>query len=187
MGEFELEPGEVIVRVVRTHVFVLALRLLPFLVLAVLPWALDGFLSFIASTSPDAAKAYASFGFPGHLFALPPRHVAAPRLDRRIRRLHPLLPHDVDHHEHAHHRHQAVRLLQPPGLELHALPRAGHHDGHLRHPRHFPGLRPPFRRGRRARTRISPCRGLANPAGIRDTIMRQVASAHQNNSPFSNV
>ena len=37
MEEFELEPGEVIIKQVRQHIFVLALRLLPFVLLGILP------------------------------------------------------------------------------------------------------------------------------------------------------
>lgn len=37
MEEFELEPGETIIKQVRQHAFVLLLRLLPFVILAILP------------------------------------------------------------------------------------------------------------------------------------------------------
>ncbi len=54
MEEFELEPREVIVKEVRQHLFVLALRVIPLLVLAFLPWILFSALGFFAQMSPDA-------------------------------------------------------------------------------------------------------------------------------------
>lgn len=67
MEEFELEPGEEVVTNVRTHPFVLIIRLLPFIFLAFVPWLASGFLSFFASASPEAAGAFTGFNLPAHL------------------------------------------------------------------------------------------------------------------------
>jgi len=73
MEEFQLEPGETIVRVVRQHVFVLILRLLPFVLLAFIPAILDLLLHFVrgsASVSLPAAQASAlmpAFGGTGRI------------------------------------------------------------------------------------------------------------------------
>ncbi len=64
MEEFELEPGEVIVKEVRQHLFVLALRVIPILILAFLPWILFGALAVFAQMSTDAATAFLSFSPP---------------------------------------------------------------------------------------------------------------------------
>jgi hypothetical protein len=52
MEEFELEPGEEIIRTVRKHFFVLFFKLAPFVVLALLPFVLFGVLNIVASYSP---------------------------------------------------------------------------------------------------------------------------------------
>ncbi|MDB5245174.1 MAG: hypothetical protein JWN90_279 [Parcubacteria group bacterium] len=49
MEEFDLQPGEHIILSVRQHPFVLAMRLLPFLLLAFVPDLLHAFLSFVGS------------------------------------------------------------------------------------------------------------------------------------------
>lgn len=55
MEEFELEPGEEIIRSVRVHPFVLASRLAPFVLLFFVPAFLSLFVSLFASSSPQAA------------------------------------------------------------------------------------------------------------------------------------
>ncbi|CAN5721329.1 hypothetical protein BH11PAT2_BH11PAT2_09210 [soil metagenome] len=49
MEEFDLQPGEHIIINVRQHPFVLAMRLLPFFVLAFIPVLLSIFFSFVAT------------------------------------------------------------------------------------------------------------------------------------------
>lgn len=56
MKEFELEPGEHVIREARTHWFLFVVGLLPFAILAVIPFAIPGFLKFSSVLAP-----YASF------------------------------------------------------------------------------------------------------------------------------
>lgn len=49
MEEFDLQPGERVIRIVRQHWFVLAFKLVPYMVLAFVPAALSVFLSFISA------------------------------------------------------------------------------------------------------------------------------------------
>ncbi len=56
MEEFDLQPGEHIILAVRQHPFVLATRLLPFLLLAFVPLILGMFFSFIGSIGGAAAS-----------------------------------------------------------------------------------------------------------------------------------
>jgi uncharacterized membrane protein YdbT with pleckstrin-like domain len=51
MEEFELEPGEAVITQVRQHKFVLALRLIPFALLAILPLFIAPFFDFFASAT----------------------------------------------------------------------------------------------------------------------------------------
>lgn len=67
MEEFELEPGEEIVASVRTHLFVLAMRLLPFLLMAFVPWILLSLLGLFGNYAPQAAGAFSSISLPSHL------------------------------------------------------------------------------------------------------------------------
>lgn len=67
MEEFELEPGEVIIQSVRSHLFVLALRLLPFLFMAFVPWILSGFFSLFSAAAPQAGSLFGSLSLPSHL------------------------------------------------------------------------------------------------------------------------
>jgi hypothetical protein len=67
MEEFELEPGEEIIVSVRTHIFVLAMRLLPFLLMAFVPWIALSLLSVFDAFSPQAAGAVGGLGLPAHL------------------------------------------------------------------------------------------------------------------------
>ncbi len=64
MEEFELESGEQIVRMVRTHPFVLALRLLPFALLLLLPQVVTAFLSFASTMNPEMVAVFKSFSVP---------------------------------------------------------------------------------------------------------------------------
>ncbi len=52
MEEFELEPGEEVIRTVRQHSFVLFFKLVPFAVLAILPFFIFGVLNVLVSYSP---------------------------------------------------------------------------------------------------------------------------------------
>lgn len=65
MEEFALEPGERLVRTVRKHWFVLAVSLLPFLALAVLPLLAVDFLLRLAAEGGTPAP-YASFMTPAN-------------------------------------------------------------------------------------------------------------------------
>jgi uncharacterized membrane protein YdbT with pleckstrin-like domain len=67
MEEFELEPGEHIVKEVRQHPFVLALQLIPLVLLAFLPWFISGLISFLGAVSPDLVAAFAELRIPGNL------------------------------------------------------------------------------------------------------------------------
>src|SRR6201999_2645897 len=49
MEEFELEPGEKIILQVRKHWVVLAGQLLPYVILAIIPFLIPPFLSFVES------------------------------------------------------------------------------------------------------------------------------------------
>lgn len=53
MEEFDLEPGESVIRSVRKHWFVLLVEVLPFFVLAWLPLLIPGVLTFVSGTSPQ--------------------------------------------------------------------------------------------------------------------------------------
>ena len=64
MEEFELETGEVIVAQVRQHLFVLALKLLPLLVLAYAPGILGGIFSVFSSANPAASAAFTTLTLP---------------------------------------------------------------------------------------------------------------------------
>lgn len=64
MEEFELEPGEVVVAQVRQHLFVLALRVIPILVLAFLPWILFSILALFAQMNPEAGAAFLNLSVP---------------------------------------------------------------------------------------------------------------------------
>ncbi len=57
MEEFALEDGEQVVMTVRQHIFVLIMRLIPFLLLAFVPGILLALLSVLSGASPDAANA----------------------------------------------------------------------------------------------------------------------------------
>lgn len=57
MEEFQLEPGERVVRTVRKHWFVLLVSFIPFAFLAWLPTALPGVLAGAAAFNPEAASA----------------------------------------------------------------------------------------------------------------------------------
>ncbi|MDO8624124.1 MAG: PH domain-containing protein [bacterium] len=52
MKEFELEPGEHIVREVRRHWFIFVMELLPFAILALLPLALPKLLTYVGPALP---------------------------------------------------------------------------------------------------------------------------------------
>jgi len=54
MGEFELESGEKIIKAVRKHWFVLAVSLIPFAFLAWLPLLFMPFVHFVSTTLPNA-------------------------------------------------------------------------------------------------------------------------------------
>jgi len=60
MEEFELEPGESVVRVVRQHLFVLALRLLPFLLLALIPGVFSLLIDFIHGAAMNISPGVSS-------------------------------------------------------------------------------------------------------------------------------
>ncbi|MES2225999.1 MAG: PH domain-containing protein [Patescibacteria group bacterium] len=60
MEEFDLQPGEHVIRAVRQHPFVLALKLVPLLLLAYVPSLITFALSYFASASPQAATAIAN-------------------------------------------------------------------------------------------------------------------------------
>jgi hypothetical protein len=53
MEEFELEPGEEVIRVVRQHVFVIATRLLAYLLLALMPAVLAVFIAVLQHAGPQ--------------------------------------------------------------------------------------------------------------------------------------
>lgn len=55
MREFELEPGEHVVRQARRHWFLFTMTLLPYAILAALPFALPGLLAFSSATAPYAS------------------------------------------------------------------------------------------------------------------------------------
>lgn len=54
MKEFELEPGEHVVREARKHWFLFAVTLLPYVILAVIPFYLHGILAAFPTTAPYA-------------------------------------------------------------------------------------------------------------------------------------
>ena len=54
MKEFELEPGESVVRQTRKHWFLFVIELVPYAILAVLPLALPNLLSLVPQTIPYA-------------------------------------------------------------------------------------------------------------------------------------
>lgn len=54
MEEFELEPGEKVIRSVRKHWFVFFAQLLPFAILALVPTWIPGLMSGLANTAPQA-------------------------------------------------------------------------------------------------------------------------------------
>ena len=60
MEEFELEPGEQIVRVVRQHLFVLVMRLVPFLLLALVPGVFALLIEFVRSAATNVSPALAT-------------------------------------------------------------------------------------------------------------------------------
>lgn len=60
MEEFPLEPGERITRTVRKHWFVLFGSLLPYALLAILPLIIPPFLVGMASANPEAGMLFAS-------------------------------------------------------------------------------------------------------------------------------
>ena len=64
MEEFELESGEVVVRSVRQHLFVLALQFLPLVVLFFLPALASSFLSLFSSMNPATGAAIANINLP---------------------------------------------------------------------------------------------------------------------------
>ena len=64
MEEFELRPGEEVVRNVRTHPFVLGMQLFSFVLLAFVPALIGTFFSFVSGFSPEAGMA---FQVPEHL------------------------------------------------------------------------------------------------------------------------
>ena len=55
MPEFELEPGEHVVLQARKHWFLFAVTLLPYAILALIPFALPGLLRLTVPTAPYAA------------------------------------------------------------------------------------------------------------------------------------
>lgn len=68
MEEFELEPGEEIVTSVRVHIFVLIVRMLPYLFMALVPWFLLAFLSIFSGFAPEAASTFGGFALPSHVW-----------------------------------------------------------------------------------------------------------------------
>jgi hypothetical protein len=56
MEEFELEPGEVVIKSVRTHLFVLVTQLIPFLIAFFVPAILGFLLGLVSSMNPQAAS-----------------------------------------------------------------------------------------------------------------------------------
>lgn len=59
MEEFELEPGEQIIKSVRVHPFVLATRLAPFVLMFFVPAVFSLLISIFAASSPQAAGVFA--------------------------------------------------------------------------------------------------------------------------------
>ncbi|MBU6323154.1 MAG: PH domain-containing protein [Patescibacteria group bacterium] len=59
MEDFELEPGEKILRLVRKHWFVFVLQFIPFLILAALPFLLVPLAKFLMANTPAGAPLYA--------------------------------------------------------------------------------------------------------------------------------
>lgn len=57
MEEFELEPGEHITLVVRQHIFVLFLKLLPYALFAIAPFIIAPFFSMFVMRATDSAAA----------------------------------------------------------------------------------------------------------------------------------
>ncbi|MEA2701931.1 MAG: hypothetical protein QOE22_640 [Candidatus Parcubacteria bacterium] len=55
MEEFELEPGETILLQIRQHLFVLFLKLLPFILLAIAPFIVAPLFAMFAKTAAGAA------------------------------------------------------------------------------------------------------------------------------------
>lgn len=55
MEEFELEPGEEIIRTVRQHSFVLFFKIVPYVVLAVVPFVIFAVLNVLLSFAPGLA------------------------------------------------------------------------------------------------------------------------------------
>lgn len=60
MEEFELEPGEEIIKSVRVHPFVLATRLAPFVLMFFVPAVFSLLISIFAASSPQAAGVFSS-------------------------------------------------------------------------------------------------------------------------------
>lgn len=64
MEEFDLEPGEHIILQVRQHLFVLFLRILPLLLLAIAPFILEPiFSAFVVKSAAGASELSSSFRF----------------------------------------------------------------------------------------------------------------------------
>ncbi|MES2668118.1 MAG: PH domain-containing protein [Patescibacteria group bacterium] len=59
MHEFPLDPGERVIRTVRTHWFVLAVSFIPYVFLAVLPLLLQAVFAAASAMSPQSAVAFA--------------------------------------------------------------------------------------------------------------------------------
>lgn len=67
MEEFELEPGEIVVKSVRQHVFVLALQFLPLVVLLFLPAIASGFVSVFSNMNPATGAAISNIDLPDNV------------------------------------------------------------------------------------------------------------------------
>src|SRR3989338_3326205 len=63
MEEFELEPGEYIILQIRQHVFVLFLKLVPFIILAAAPFIVAPFFSMFEGISSVAGDLSSTFRF----------------------------------------------------------------------------------------------------------------------------
>lgn len=186
MEEFELEPGEVIIESVRSHVFVLALRLLPFLFMAFVPWILSGLLSLFAAFAPQAGGLFGSLSLPSHLsrfvsglwflglwtgaFSVFTQYYLTVWVITNLRIV------DIRQKGFFNREVSSFLLARVQDVTTHTSGLIGTliHFGHLS----------VETAGKEEDFAMS---GIADPEGIRDIIMRQVAAAHQGNPLDSGV
>ena len=184
MEEFELEPGEEIVASVRTHPFVLAMRLLPFVVLVFVPWILGGFFSVFSTAAPSASGLFS--GLPSHvsrfftgvllLFAWTGAFSVFTKYYLTVWVITNLRIVDIRQHSFFNREVSSFMLtrVQDVTTDVSGLLATLFHFGRLSV--ETAGQDEDFAMN-----------GISDPAGVRDIIMRQVAMAHQGNPLDSGV